>query len=469
MMLIEVQITVASEDRLAVVIDYGGLKSPVIGRWHADRSAIAAISDDLDDLAEEALLEPVRDVEAADAKRETEEKLRSLGLALFQEIFGEEGDRLKRLELEHDDQGYLVFKIDRSLAQLPLEVMYDGEVFLSHRFAIGRIVYADETTPPPSVERSKPLSVVIVGDPSDDPVIRGDVEEEIDSVKRVFSGRSEFTTRIAYGSEVDLKYMLSHLPGASVFHFTGHGVVSEDEASTGIQLGKEKVFSGRSIAGLQKPPVVAFFNMCTAVSKDAWRGTLGLVETLLRRGTGSCIASVWDLRSKSASVIAASFYGHILRDLTFGQALRRARLEAITRYGLNDLTWAAYTLYGDPQRRLLSGGLPEKGRGGLRRLAIVVGIIILLAAILYPIETHREDFQVPNTVAMGYLLLESTPGDARVLIDGEEIGVTPFAAEVSVGSHKVSIEKAGYKKWEAWVVVKERPRNVIQAVLERVE
>lgn len=469
-MSIEIQITVASGDRLAVVIDYGGLKSPVIGRWHADRSAIEAISDDLDELADEALREPVRDVEATDARRETEERLRSLGLALFQEIFREEGDRLKHLELEPDGEACLVFKIDRSLAQLPLEVMYDGEDFLSHKFAIGRIIYTDETAPPPTVMRTLPLPVVIVGDPSADPIIRADIEQEIDSVKHVFSGRTGFAMRIAYGSEVDLKYMLSHLPGTGVFHFTGHGIVSEEEGSTGIRLGRGKILSGPSIAGLQKPPAVAFFNMCTAVSREAWRGSLGLVETLLRRGTGSCVASLWDLRSRSASLVAASFYRHLLSDATFGQALRKARLEAVTRCGLHDLTWAAYTLYGDPERKLLSGGPHVKDRTGLRRrLAILVGVIILLAAILYPIKTHREDFPVQNITVMGYLLLESTPRDARVLIDGEEIGVTPFAAEVPVGSHRISIEKAGYKKWEAWVVVKQRPRNVIQAVLEQVE
>jgi CHAT domain-containing protein len=467
---IEIQITIAAENRLAVVIDYGGLRSAVIGRWHADRDAIEAISDDLDELAGEALREPIRDAEAAEARRETEERLRSLGLALYQEIFREEGDRLKHLELGSDGEGCLVFKIDRSLAQLPLEVMYDGDDFLSHRFAIGRIIYTDETVPPPTIERTVPLPVVIVGDPSGDPVIRADIEQEIDAVKHVFSGSREFAMRIAYGSEVDLKYMLSHLPGAGVFHFTGHGVVSGEEDSTGIQLDGDRILSGRSLAGLQKPPAVAFFNMCTAVSKDAWRGSLGLVETLLRRGTASCIASLWDLRSRSASLVAASFYRHLLDDATFGQALRKARLEAVAECGLHDLTWAAYTLYGDPQRRLLPGAPRMKRRAGLRRgLATLVGIIILLVAILYPIKTHREDFPVQNIADMGYLLLESIPGDARVFIDGEEIGVTPFAAEVPVGSHRISIEKAGYKKWEAWVVVKQKPRNDIQAVLERVE
>jgi hypothetical protein len=467
---IEIQITVAAPDRLAVSIDYGSVETPVIGRWYADRSVLETVSEGLAELADEALIEPARDVDTAEARRDAVERLRSLGLALYQEVFKEEGDHLKRLDLDSADDGYLVFKIDRSLAHLPFEAMYDGETFLSHKFGIGRLIYAEDTRPPPALRPARPYSIVIVGDPSDDPVIRSDVEHEIDSVKRVFSDLDQFTMRIACGPEVNRSFMLSSVPGATMFHFSGHGTVSDDEDRTGIQLGDAKVLSGPSLAGLQDPPAVAFFNMCTAVSKEAWRGSLGLVETMLRRGTRSCIASLWDLRSTSATLVATRFYVHLLNGATFGQALRRARHEAISKHGLHDLTWAAYALYGDPERKLLPEDTSAKRRSRLRRsLAIVFGLVIIIAALLIPQKLHRQDSPIPGGAVMGYLLLESTPDDARILIDGEEIGITPYAAEVPVGSHRVSIEKAGYKKWEAWVVVREKPRNVIQANLERLE
>ena len=96
-------------------------------------------------------------------------------------------------------------------------------------------------------------------------------------------------------------------------------------------------------------------------------------------------------------------------------------------------------------------------------------MLILVTFILYPSETHRHESQVQDQVTLGYLLLESTPEDARILIDGTEVGMTPFTAEVTIGEHRVTIEKQGYKQWEAWVEARETRRSVIQAYLEKID
>ena len=499
---IEIVVTVASVRRLSVSIDYHTSVSPVVNRWQSERSAVEAICNDLYDLVEDTLSRPLTEREAAERKQDTDEHLRSLGLALFQELLREECDRLKNFV--PDGETYLLFKIDRELAYVPFEMLYDGEEFLSHRFAMARAIYAEDAEVPHVAEKLPPYGAIVLGDPSEDPAISRDVEEEIDAIRKVLRQSKEFSLRIATGSEVDRKLILSSLPGSSVFHFTGHGEVSEDEGHTGIKIGEGDVLSGKALRGLQNPPTVAFFNMCAAASRDAWKGTLGIIETLLRRGTKACVAPLWDLTSKSATLLASRVYYYLIKDETFGHALRKARLDVVDAFGTHDPTWAAYTLYGDPQIRLISEGrLAARATGRTRRLAAICAVLILLAFILVPAETHRDELAVKRETPQstdtrskvpkvedelpgvplppgadsliqaemprGYILLESTPPDARILIDGVEVGMSPLTAEVTVGDHLVTIDKQGYKQWEAWVEVRESPKSTIQAILEKVE
>jgi CHAT domain-containing protein len=499
---IEVEVTVASGGNLSVSIDYHTSISPVVNRWQAERSAVEAICSGLYDLVEDTLSQPLTEKEAAERREDTDERLRSLGLALFQELLREECDRLKIIV--PDDDTYLLFKIDKALAYLPFEMLYDGEDFLSHRFAMARAIYAEDAEVPQTLEKEPPYRVVVLGDPSEDPAISRDVEEEIDAIRGVLKQSKEFSLRIATGSEVDRKLILSVLPGSAVFHFSGHGEVSDDEGHTGIKLGEGDVLSGKALRGLQNPPTVAFFNMCAAASRDAWRGPLGIIETLLRRGTKACVAPLWDLSSKSATLLASRVYDYLIKDETFGHALRKARLDVVRAFGTHDPTWAAYTLYGDPQRKLISTGpaaTPVTRRS--RYLAAVCAVLILLVFILVPAQTHRDELQVQREaprdtepqsggsqvpeelpgviqpesgdqavqeeVPRGYILLESTPPDARILVDGVEVGMSPLTAEVTVGDHLVTIDKQGYKQWEAWVEVRENPKSVVQAYLEKIE
>lgn len=467
---IEIEITTCAGDKIAVSIDYAKRAAPVIRRWYAKRSVVEAVSADLDELFPASLEEPIGETDAAEADEDIVSRLRSLGLALFQEILQAEGDYLRDMDPETDGDGHLVFKIDRSLAHLPLEVMYDGKRFLSERFAIGRMLIAEDTGPPPEFERMAPYSVLIVGDPSDDPAIRDDIEYEIDAIKRIYAGRGDFSVRIAVGREVDQRFILKELPGTMLFHFSGHGVVSEAADRTGLELHGNQVLSGTSLRGLQNPPLVVFLNMCTAASKLAWKTSLGLAETLLRRGSWACIASLWDLRSRSATTVAAGFYDWLLRGETFGEALRQARLGAMRRFGVHDLTWAAYTLYGNPALRLIPREAVRLRRARvLRRLAVACGIVLAAFLLLLPTEIHIENALTEQQVAVGYVLVESTPGGARVYIDGDPAGVTPLAAEVPVGNHRVEIEKPGYRRWAAHVEIRETPRTAIQADLEQLE
>lgn len=467
---IEIEITIGPENGIWVSIDYRSGVKPVMSRWSAQRSVIDRISSDLSSILEDTFEEPVTETEATDTRQGIERRLTSLGLALFQELLGDHCDRLRSIRSKSTGEQAIIFKIDRQLAHLPLELMHDGDGFLSHGFAIGRVIYRDGAPNVQPLVRTAPYTILLVGDPSDDARIRKDVEEEIDAIRSVFTDGRRFSLHVVIGSEADQSFLLGSLPGSTVLHLSGHGVLSKDPDSTGIRLAKGHVLSGRSIRGLHDPPAVAFLNVCGAAAGQAWETSLGLVETLLARGTRACVAGLWDLKSRPATFVAKHFYQHMIQGETFGHALRKARLDMVAAFGLADPTWAAYTLYGDPQMSLAAAeAQPPRGVKAVRPIAAVCAALLIAAFLLVPSETGKDDLGNLQGTEVGYLLMGSSPDDARVFVDGQEMGLTPFAAEIAVGKHRVTIEKQGYKRWEAWVEVKRSPRTSVEAYLEEIE
>jgi hypothetical protein len=512
---VEIGITCSSPDVLSVSIDYQHQASPLVKKCLARRAVVDRICGEIHRAIADVIAEPPRGADKDRLGEEAAARLRGLGLALFQELLKDECDRVRNFGLEPDSRSAnaeadaardpaasaeapcMIFKLDKSLAYLPLELMHDGSTFLSRRFSTGRIIYADDAGVGGRSLGKAPRTVVIIGDPSEDPAIAADVEREVELVRDIFRPHPNFALRIASGREADTGYALANLPGTAALHFVGHGVVGEDDSTTGLKLSSGEILSGRSLDGLQDGPAFVFLNVCTPASQETWRGSLGVVEVLLRRGTRACIASLWEVGSQAASVLAERVYAHLVAGLSFGEALRRARSETADRTGEWDPTWAAYALYGDPRRRLVDDG-PQtataargEARPWVRYLAFAALILGLAALVLVPTAIMREadtelDIGAPDQQAegvpadtggassapsevavVGYLVVQSTPKDARLLVDGEPMGITPCAIEVPVGSHEVAVEKPGFRRWEASVDVRESPRVTIDAVLEK--
>jgi hypothetical protein len=465
---VEISITVLSDSLLSVSVDYktGGA---AVKSWRADRAVIDGLCDNLDQLLRECAEDVFSDSERDDRRREILKRATSIGLALYQEVMQEEGDALRTIMDAPEEDRYLTFKIERTLAYIPFELMYDGHGFLSHSAAIGRIVVTEEVELRVSPPAEGALPVLIVGDPSDDAEIRDDIEHEIAVIRDVFSREKAYSLKIASGPEVDKGFLLSNLPGAAVFHFTGHGVVGEEPGTTGIKLAEGRVLGGDSLRGIQNPPGVVFLNMCTAAPRTAWRGSLGIVETLLGRGVRACVASLWDVGSKSATELASRFYTYLTRGDTLGHALRKARADTARATGLHNLTWAAYALYGDPSAALTpERRVPGAMRTAARLLALAVIGVFLLVFFIFPAAIQKERHGRGLGVNVGYLLVESQPADANILVDGAAIARTPVTIEMPAGRYHLIVEKQGYKRWEAWVEVRESARTDIRADLMKI-
>jgi formylglycine-generating enzyme required for sulfatase activity len=70
----------------------------------------------------------------------------------------------------------------------------------------------------------------------------------------------------------------------------------------------------------------------------------------------------------------------------------------------------------------------------------------------------------------GELVVESSPGEARVTADGVELGRTPLVAELVAGSYALEVGKAGHKPWRGEVEIEADGRMELPAiVLERAD
>jgi serine/threonine-protein kinase len=66
------------------------------------------------------------------------------------------------------------------------------------------------------------------------------------------------------------------------------------------------------------------------------------------------------------------------------------------------------------------------------------------------------------------LSIETRPPGARVLIDGRDVGVTPFTLTlVTLGTHTVELRLRGYRVWSSTVSIAAGQRRRIAASLER--
>jgi len=81
---------------------------------------------------------------------------------------------------------------------------------------------------------------------------------------------------------------------------------------------------------------------------------------------------------------------------------------------------------------------------------------------------------VPPTAAptdkIGRLFVRATPVDARVLVDGKDVGRVPASArDLAVGPHRVRVSRDGYAAAERQVVItRERPTQTLTVALDRV-
>jgi hypothetical protein len=99
------------------------------------------------------------------------------------------------------------------------------------------------------------------------------------------------------------------------------------------------------------------------------------------------------INDSSASEIAVSFYKNLLGGLTIGESLRKAKIDFFDN-NPEDLSWSAFTLYGDPN---LKKDFEEEA---------VKNRLCVLAALAHNTSSTATTYELPKHES-GTLLLKS--------------------------------------------------------------
>ena len=65
-------------------------------------------------------------------------------------------------------------------------------------------------------------------------------------------------------------------------------------------------------------------------------------------------------------------------------------------------------------------------------------------------QTVRVVLEPGGDASMATLVIDSSPQGMTVLVDGHEVGKTPFTTEVPPGGHTVAVRESGEVKWKEW-------------------
>lgn len=151
-----------------------------------------------------------------------------------------------------------------------------------------------------------------------------------------------------------------------VIHYAGHASFDQEKPDlSGLQVsdgqtGQEVYFAQKIRRLLEGRPLV-FLNACdsarVANQQEASHTDFllkpagGLASAFLYGGALACVGSIWPIYDTPAADFAREFYNEALRGSMLGEAMRIARTKIRKKYP-DQVTWAAFALYGDPTFRL---------------------------------------------------------------------------------------------------------------------
>ena len=260
--------------------------------------------------------------------------------------------------------GPLLLDLDEALVPVPFELVFDGELFLCRRYALGRAVRS--TVARRGQERRAlgmpPRALIIAADPRGD---LADVHAESNAIVEALE-REHVRARLA--GEMNREALRRELKDFDLVHFAGHAdFLTEDPSLSGWHLsdGKLTATDIAELAGGRPMPLVIFSNSCESGRTGAWtdedargeaRRAYGLAGAFLYAGVRHYLGTQWEVIDGHSATFATAFYQNLASGQAIGAAVRHAREAVIGAGGEGALAWASYVLYGDPADRPLRRG-----------------------------------------------------------------------------------------------------------------
>lgn len=275
--------------------------------------------------------------------------LKDLGVLMCNELLP---PAIKK-RLRDTEKKTLVLTLDENLVHIPWELICLDNQFLCLKFSMGRWVKTQWDLH--RVARQIPTDnckLWIIANPSGDLPSAG---KEGLTVFRKFSSLKNCVKTAPLSSETSRDDLFLKMTDFDIIHFAGHVHYDHDHPSASAIKLKDSVFKAEEFAKLEggaAMPSLVFLNACQSAynentaprNKDA---SFGLTDALIRSGVQHYIGTLWKISDIHSSNFASNFYDYFFNGHSVGEAVNLARKKSAETK--NDLSWASYVLYGDPQ------------------------------------------------------------------------------------------------------------------------
>jgi hypothetical protein len=199
------------------------------------------------------------------------------------------------------------------------------------------------------------------------------------------------TTETLIGEAASERALKSRdLEGVRILHVAAHAVADEtypERSAVLLAPGDAKedgLLQAREIAALDLNGRIVVLSACYTAGGAvlSGEGVLSLARAFFEAGARAVIGSRWPLRDADAAELFDTFYGHLGRGASLAQALKATQDEA-REAGRPTSAWASLVLLGDGSVRPFPEGSPQPAPTMWLMAPLAVGIILLLAFVVY--------------------------------------------------------------------------------------
>lgn len=281
------------------------------------------------------------------------QELKVLGETFFEQFFPPKVSEKLRLTTSK----HLFLYIDPFLGLIPWDILHDGTCFLSDRFFVGRSIRGGVSANP--VQTNDKTKMLIISDPSEELFW---AQKEAEYLYEYLTNEiSPSTLEIEFigGKQVTKLKLLSLIKGKNIIHYCGHLHFSKEPLENGWLLSDDKILKAREIKNSGFDTDLVFSNSCssnkgvkTSINTDLMNQFAG---SFLQSGIRNFLGTNWEIPDSKFTIdFTAKFYKHIFENRSVGEALYLAKEYARRNYGELDLTWANYSLHGNPAHILIN-------------------------------------------------------------------------------------------------------------------
>lgn len=250
----------------------------------------------------------------------------------------------------------LVLSLDETLIEVPWELLYDGSIFLSLKFNLGRVIRTKEDKAPPQYRSlaGKP-KMLILANPTND-LKSAYVEGTF--IKNHFDKKRNQISINFKSTQIDKIYVKKNLRDYDIVHFAGHCEFDAENAKNSGWVLSDGNFSGHDIMAMSETlplPTLIFSNACQSahvtkglIDPDYQKNIYNLASAFIFSGVRHYIGTVRKIEDPVSLLFSKEFYIHLFKGKSVGESLCLARMKLIHEYGIDSIFWTSYLLYGDP-------------------------------------------------------------------------------------------------------------------------